>query len=390
MPTVPAGDGPGVLQVVMVSRTGSFAMSDTDVDPDASPTYPDGTLEIQGQFDSPTHATGTHRVTVFNGHSTCDSGTLPFEMSLATPVEEPGGELPPPGPPPPLRYVALGDSFSSGEGVRPYLAGTDVRPNRCHRSTRAYARRFRFRAVAPALTFVACSGATTVNLWQPPPQYGGEPTVQAAVPELNPATDLATLTIGGNDVDFSSVLKRCARRRVLPRDCTRGRVARQIDAQLALLPGRLAAAFGAIRARIGPNTAVMALGYPQLFPDDAHFARCPRLVRAFYTRPVQRFLRIAGEKLQRVQADSVRAAGFQFVPMAAPFAGHEVCTRDPWIAPLRLRPSQLMKLRSPLDLGSFHPNVEGQTGYVHALTRYIRRRIRQHAPLTPVGLPANP
>jgi hypothetical protein len=134
----------------------------------------------------------------------------------------------------------------------------------------------------------------------------------------------------------------------------------------------------------------MVLGYPQLFPDDAHLARCPGLVRAFYTRRVQRFLRLAGDKLEAVLAQSASNARFQFVPVAGIFDGHEVCTRDPWIIPLRLRPSQIIKLRSPLDLGSFHPNADGQSAYARALRSYIRKRIRAHAPLTPGGLPANP
>src|SRR3954471_1700756 len=48
------------------------------------------------------------------------------------------------GAPPPFTYVALGDSFSSGEGVSPYLrdsidpaTGNRVN-NRCDRSTRAH------------------------------------------------------------------------------------------------------------------------------------------------------------------------------------------------------------------------------------------------------------
>jgi hypothetical protein len=91
-----------------------------------------------------------------------------------------------------------------------------------------------------------------------------------------------------------------------------------------------------------------------------------------------------------VLAQSAAAARFQFVPVAGAFDGHEVCTRDPWIAPLRLRPAQLITLRSPLDLGSFHPTAEGQAAYARALRSYIHRRIRGHAPLTPAGLPANP
>ena len=68
-----------------------------------------------------------------------------------------------------LEYVAMGDSFSSGEGVTPFITGTDKNApdeNRCHRSEDAY----------PLLleededlnlnltAFVACSGATTSNI----------------------------------------------------------------------------------------------------------------------------------------------------------------------------------------------------------------------------------
>jgi lysophospholipase L1-like esterase len=384
----PQDDAPGNSGGVMVTRDGRFSFDDED-EYDGNPVYPGGTLTLQGRFDSPTHASGTYRVTVISDRP-CDSGTLPFDMKLVKPVPEPGDELPPPPPPPPITYVALGDSFSSGEGVRPYLSGTDISTDRCHRSKHAYSRVFRFGIRPPTLTFVACSGATSFNLWAPPPQYAGEPTVQAAVPALNAATDLVTLTVGGNDVDFSSVLKACALHRVLPHDCTRGRVAAKIDAQLATLPGQLANAYAAIRGRIGPGTAVIVLGYPQLFPDNAHYARCPRLVRAFYTRRVQQFLRLAGGKLQRVLSQSAAAAHFQFVPVMGAFDGHEVCTRDPWIIPLRLRPQQLIKLRSPLDLGSFHPNAEGQSAYARTLRSYIRGGVRHHAPLTPAGLPANP
>ncbi len=35
-------------------------------------------------------------------------------------------------------YVALGDSYSAGEGDRPYEPGTDTKTNTCHRSEKAY------------------------------------------------------------------------------------------------------------------------------------------------------------------------------------------------------------------------------------------------------------
>ena len=36
------------------------------------------------------------------------------------------------------RYVALGDSYTSGEGAFDYMAAATGRPERCHRSRNAY------------------------------------------------------------------------------------------------------------------------------------------------------------------------------------------------------------------------------------------------------------
>ena len=44
-------------------------------------------------------------------------------------------------------YVALGDSYQSGEGAGDYLAGTDTDANKCHRSVHAYPQRLVDRGV---------------------------------------------------------------------------------------------------------------------------------------------------------------------------------------------------------------------------------------------------
>src|SRR5207249_4145326 len=68
----------------------------------------------------------------------------------------------------PLRYVALGDSFSAGEGVPPFRKGTNryLPPrNRCHRSYRAYPALVAGRRSSPGIWgFWACSGARLRDL----------------------------------------------------------------------------------------------------------------------------------------------------------------------------------------------------------------------------------
>jgi lysophospholipase L1-like esterase len=106
----------------------------------------------------------------------------------------------------PARSVALGDSYSSGEGNPPFEYETDVsNQNGCHRSSQAYPRLLQNN---PALdvgptAFMACSGATTANItggqWNEPPQTDA----------LTNETEIVTLTVGGNDVGFTDYAFAC-------------------------------------------------------------------------------------------------------------------------------------------------------------------------------------
>ena len=60
--------------------------------------------------------------------------------------------------------MALGDSYSSGEGNPPYEAGTDTPSNMCHRSNTASYASF-IGAFNSPFKSVACSGAITDNLY---------------------------------------------------------------------------------------------------------------------------------------------------------------------------------------------------------------------------------
>lgn len=111
-----------------------------------------------------------------------------------------------------LEYVAMGDSFSSGEGVPAFMSGTDVstpNENRCHRSAYAYPRLLEQDFdLNYDLRFVACSGATTYNILNDGSGMGSWDE-GAQIDTLSNTTDIVTLTIGGNDVGFSDYLTGC-------------------------------------------------------------------------------------------------------------------------------------------------------------------------------------
>src|SRR3954468_17602736 len=67
---------------------------------------------------------------------------------------------------PDYAYVALGDSYSSGEGNRGYVPPTDTPANKCHRSPHAYGVRLQHDVpTLGRLVFHACSGAVTDDFY---------------------------------------------------------------------------------------------------------------------------------------------------------------------------------------------------------------------------------
>ena len=91
---------------------------------------------------------------------------------------------------PAVHYVALGDSYTSGPVIP-----TQVDAN-CARSDHNYPSLFAAADRTAAFTDASCSGATTVQMWQP--QGSNPPQLQA----VHRDTTLVTLQIGGNDVEI--------------------------------------------------------------------------------------------------------------------------------------------------------------------------------------------
>ena len=103
----------------------------------------------------------------------------------------------------PLQYVALGDWYSSGEGLAPFLPGTDTATDSCHRSTQAYSQ-----YVMPKPNWLeACSMQTEAALTIP--TMKGQEQPQGTY--LNQDTGLVTFTFGGNDLKWPSVLWDCTK-----------------------------------------------------------------------------------------------------------------------------------------------------------------------------------
>lgn len=245
---------------------------------------------------------------------------------------------PPPAPPPSVVYDALGDSYASGYGVPPY--------GECGRSASAYAVQLDGRHRLRLDDFVACAGATTLTL-----VAGGQ------LAALDAETDLVTLTVGGNDVSWSTAVNAC----LVGTDaqCTAGvafvgsRIADELPALLDSLYAQVAGA--------APHARVVVTGYPRLFSPEhgAYLGASPA---------EQRALNGAADALDETIAAAAERAGFEFVDVRAQFRGHGANAPRAWIL-------------GATDPGAFHPTAEGYRAYtaaVHAALHHPHRGCGHH------------
>jgi lysophospholipase L1-like esterase len=134
-------------------------------------------------------------------------------QSITYPEDYSGSPIPSAFTPTPAKYVAMGDSFSSGEGNPEFEFGTNdggSNENRCHRSPKAYPRLLQNDSSLNlgTMAFVACSGATTDDILynQVGPGQWGE---SAQINALSADTEVVTISVGGNDIKFKEFASAC-------------------------------------------------------------------------------------------------------------------------------------------------------------------------------------
>lgn len=231
-------------------------------------------------------------------------------------------------PPPTVEYDALGDSYASGYGVPPYSA--------CGRSDAAYAVQLDGRMRVELDDFAACAGATTATLVS-----GGQ------LEALDADTDLVTISIGGNDIRWSSAVAACLGG--TDQQCAQA-VALTRDAISNALPGLLESVYAQVAAR-APDARVLVTGYPRLFsPEHGDFLAA--------STSEQESLNEGADLLNAVTADAAADHGFRFVDVTKRFLAHGANAPDPWVL-------------GPFDPGAFHPNAAGYEAYTAAVTAAV-------------------
>ena len=231
-----------------------------------------------------------------------------------------------------IRYVALGDSYSSGVGAGGYFESSGD----CLRSPNAYPALWVNAHEVASFTFAACSGATTADV------------LAGQIGVLSERTTLVTISIGGNDAGFADVMTTC----VLGSEQTcLERVAEAKEFARNVLPGRLDEVYATLRQH-APNAEIIVLGYPRFYElNGSCWVGLSETKRAA--------INSGADVLAEVTAKRVANAGLTFVDMRGPFTGHEICSDDWW----------LHSLEWFSIIESYHPTTEGHAlGYLPALT----------------------
>jgi lysophospholipase L1-like esterase len=228
------------------------------------------------------------------------------------------------------KYVALGDSYSSGTGAGSYGGGS------CKRSARAYPQLWANAMAPSAFSFAACSGARTADV------------LNNQVSAVTADTALVTISIGGNDAGFADVMITCntsSNSTCVNRNNEAQNFARNT------LPGRLDGVYSAIRSR-APSARVIVVGYPRMY-------RLGGSCLLGLSDTKRAAINQSADVLAQVISGRAAAFGFSFLDGRSAFSGHEICAARPyWLHSVNW---------GSID-ESYHPTVDGQNlGYYTAL-----------------------
>jgi lysophospholipase L1-like esterase len=228
-------------------------------------------------------------------------------------------------------YVALGDSYSAGNGAGNY----DANSGNCHRSFSAYPYLWKNAHAPSSFADTSCSGAVTTDV------------TNYQLGPLNSSTGLVSITIGGNDAGFADAMTVCVTGS--DADCV-NRINQAENYARYTLPARLDSVYNAIRAR-APYARVVVLGYPHFYDTSAWF--CVGLSDTKHKK-----INEGSDVLDSVTATRASAHGFVFGDVRPTFSGHELCSGDDYLHALVVSPSW----------ETYHPTALGHSnGYLPVL-----------------------
>lgn len=218
------------------------------------------------------------------------------------------------------QYVALGSSFAAGIGLGPREPES---PYICMRSTNGYPHRLAGK-LGLSLVDVACSGATTHHV-----SRGGQAFLGPQIDAITKETRLVTITAGGNDIGYVGDLGTMAAANA---PNLLGRIIRWFASDpspdkergYVNLRASLLGTLKEVRRR-APQAKIVVATYPSILPPKGSCAKLGLTVAQAAN------MRAVGERLAEVTREAARESGALIADMQIVGAGHNVCSREPWV-----------------------------------------------------------
>jgi lysophospholipase L1-like esterase len=275
-------------------------------------------------------------------------------------------------------YVSLGDSYVSG----PLIPNQGSYPIGCEQSTSNYPH-LTAAALGLQLTDMSCAGATSSNMSSPQSTTGGTNPPQLS--PINASTRVVTISIGGNDINFSGIVENCAA--LTPWGPTLVGAScqgyydpngnDQLAAAINALAPRVAATLQQIHT-LAPAASIFVVGYPAILPPSG--ACWPYLP---FESGDAKYLQAKEVELNQMLQSAAAANGASYVDTYTPSENHSACAPESsrWVEPLI--PGCIC---APV-----HPNAAGEAGEALLLEAAMRARGIPVGPQpAPVPLPVPP
>ena len=301
--------------------------------------------------------------------------------------------------------VSMGDSYASGEGIDPFYGQSDSDKYNnldwlAHRSENSWPGMLTLDGGLTTMAdhkddswyFVAASGAKTAHFsagqvkeynslldWE----WGSavlDPQL-SIFDKINEHVDYVTLSIGGNDMGFASIITRA----VEPDFFNSQSLAEMLDDSWnqfynddanedgTCIRDDILTIYRQIWRSVDPDTTIIVTGYPKLISEEGGSIFLGELISftpeeaklmndsvIAFNKELQKLVRIA-------QQEGIRIC---YVSVEEEFAGHEAYSEDPYINKVTTPGGQEVSIGITSSF-SMHPNIEGARAYARCVQARI-------------------
>lgn len=271
-------------------------------------------------------------------------------------------------------YVALGDSFVSGEGETDdafYMLGTNSETNRCHVSTRSYAFLL-YPGQAVNASNKSCSGSRIEEALK---QHANLATIQDGQPLLT-----MSIGVGGNDIDVMGKLKTC----ISPGTCEWALPEKRIQTaqEIKALYPRVVSLLATMRDS-HPETKLFFVGYPKVI-NDSSSANCRAPLSLLLSEQERRYMNETIQYLNEVLAAAAHSSSVPFVDVSDVYEGERLCdTVETAMNGIRagddFAPISALGALKMIGAESFHPTPRGH----ELVAARIREKLAEISSATP-------